>query len=188
MHAHQHHSQWLMCVIRPHRGTSVPSVCNDCEPCKNGWTDWVAIWDVDLMNYVLDGVQISTQEGALLGGWSWIFMHAHEHHSQWLDIGIFWHVVNQRSDWLVAEAVKCDVKFSQWKIFSCNAAVFDQLFYNWFWYLTLCGLQFPLCDGAHNEHNEATGDNVGPLVLKNRDKWRQLPRHLPYCHTQLAVF
>lgn len=25
---------------------------------------------------------------------------------------------------------------------------------------------FPLCDGAHAKHNKATGDNVGPLVLK----------------------
>lgn len=30
--------------------------------------------------------------------------------------------------------------------------------------------KFPLCDGSHNEHNKATGDNVGPLVLKHRDK------------------
>mmetsp|Transcript_19951 Transcript_19951/g.29993 ORF Transcript_19951/g.29993 Transcript_19951/m.29993 type:complete len:106 (-) Transcript_19951:252-569(-) len=25
---------------------------------------------------------------------------------------------------------------------------------------------FPLCDGAHVAHNKATGDNVGPLVIK----------------------
>ncbi|CAK9198419.1 unnamed protein product [Sphagnum troendelagicum] len=25
---------------------------------------------------------------------------------------------------------------------------------------------FPLCDGTHVKHNKATGDNVGPLVLK----------------------
>jgi len=25
---------------------------------------------------------------------------------------------------------------------------------------------FPLCDGSHNAHNEATGDNVGPLIVK----------------------
>lgn len=25
---------------------------------------------------------------------------------------------------------------------------------------------FPLCDGGHVKHNKATGDNVGPLVLK----------------------
>ncbi|XP_055954600.1 CDGSH iron-sulfur domain-containing protein 2 homolog B-like [Patella vulgata] len=28
--------------------------------------------------------------------------------------------------------------------------------------------KFPLCDGSHNKHNEDTGDNVGPLVLKRR--------------------
>ncbi|KAL9254924.1 CDGSH iron-sulfur domain-containing protein [Drosera capensis] len=25
---------------------------------------------------------------------------------------------------------------------------------------------FPLCDGTHVKHNKATGDNVGPLLLK----------------------
>ncbi|GAB4858712.1 hypothetical protein Ancab_010185 [Ancistrocladus abbreviatus] len=25
---------------------------------------------------------------------------------------------------------------------------------------------FPLCDGSHLKHNKATGDNVGPLILK----------------------
>ena len=29
----------------------------------------------------------------------------------------------------------------------------------------LTWLQFPYCDGAHNAHNTATGDNVGPLVI-----------------------
>lgn len=24
---------------------------------------------------------------------------------------------------------------------------------------------FPLCDGSHMKHNEATGDNVGPLII-----------------------
>lgn len=24
---------------------------------------------------------------------------------------------------------------------------------------------FPLCDGKHVEHNKATGDNVGPLIV-----------------------
>ncbi|KAM3576941.1 hypothetical protein VYU27_001084 [Nannochloropsis oceanica] len=24
---------------------------------------------------------------------------------------------------------------------------------------------FPLCDGAHMKHNEATGDNIGPLIV-----------------------
>ncbi|KAK0597137.1 hypothetical protein LWI29_022116 [Acer saccharum] len=27
---------------------------------------------------------------------------------------------------------------------------------------------FPLCDGTHAKHNKATGDNVGPLLLKNQ--------------------
>ncbi|KAF3433093.1 hypothetical protein FNV43_RR24195 [Rhamnella rubrinervis] len=27
---------------------------------------------------------------------------------------------------------------------------------------------FPLCDGTHVKHNKATGDNVGPLVLKKQ--------------------
>eukprot|EP01064_Diplonema_japonicum_P033144 TRINITY_DN6468_c1_g1_i1.p1 TRINITY_DN6468_c1_g1~~TRINITY_DN6468_c1_g1_i1.p1 ORF type:complete len:135 (+),score=43.41 TRINITY_DN6468_c1_g1_i1:52-456(+) len=25
---------------------------------------------------------------------------------------------------------------------------------------------FPYCDGSHNAHNKATGDNVGPLIIK----------------------
>ena len=24
---------------------------------------------------------------------------------------------------------------------------------------------FPKCDGAHNKHNQETGDNVGPLII-----------------------
>ena len=35
-------------------------------------------------------------------------------------------------------------------------------------------LQFPLCDGSHNQHNADNGDNVGPLKLvmgsKEQDK------------------
>ncbi|ELU15618.1 hypothetical protein CAPTEDRAFT_148927, partial [Capitella teleta] len=30
--------------------------------------------------------------------------------------------------------------------------------------------KFPYCDGTHNKHNETTGDNVGPLVLKRKEK------------------
>lgn len=26
---------------------------------------------------------------------------------------------------------------------------------------------FPLCDGSHNKHNEANGDNAGPAVLSS---------------------
>ncbi|KAG7518936.1 hypothetical protein JOB18_047601 [Solea senegalensis] len=29
--------------------------------------------------------------------------------------------------------------------------------------------QFPYCDGAHAKHNDATGDNVGPLIIKKKD-------------------
>jgi len=25
---------------------------------------------------------------------------------------------------------------------------------------------FPYCDGSHTEHNQVTGDNVGPLIIK----------------------
>jgi hypothetical protein len=28
-------------------------------------------------------------------------------------------------------------------------------------------LQFPNCDGSHVAHNKETGDNVGPLLVKN---------------------
>ncbi|KAL2920553.1 CDGSH iron-sulfur domain-containing protein NEET [Bienertia sinuspersici] len=27
---------------------------------------------------------------------------------------------------------------------------------------------FPMCDGSHVKHNKATGDNVGPLLLKKQ--------------------
>lgn len=30
-------------------------------------------------------------------------------------------------------------------------------------------LQFPLCDGSHIKHNEETGDNVGPLIIKRKE-------------------
>jgi len=30
--------------------------------------------------------------------------------------------------------------------------------------------KFPLCDGTHNKHNDATKDNIGPLVLKRKEK------------------
>ena len=26
--------------------------------------------------------------------------------------------------------------------------------------------KFPFCDGAHNQHNRTTGDNIGPIVVK----------------------
>lgn len=29
--------------------------------------------------------------------------------------------------------------------------------------------KFPYCDGAHTKHNEETGDNVGPLIIKKKD-------------------
>ncbi|KPP59945.1 hypothetical protein Z043_122092 [Scleropages formosus] len=28
--------------------------------------------------------------------------------------------------------------------------------------------KFPYCDGAHTKHNEETGDNVGPLIIKRK--------------------
>ncbi|XP_063217937.1 CDGSH iron-sulfur domain-containing protein 2 homolog isoform X2 [Bacillus rossius redtenbacheri] len=28
--------------------------------------------------------------------------------------------------------------------------------------------KFPYCDGTHNAHNEETGDNVGPAVVKHK--------------------
>ncbi|KAG9341802.1 hypothetical protein JZ751_018524 [Albula glossodonta] len=29
--------------------------------------------------------------------------------------------------------------------------------------------KFPLCDGAHTKHNQETGDNVGPLIIKRKE-------------------
>jgi len=28
---------------------------------------------------------------------------------------------------------------------------------------------FPYCDGSHNKHNQDTGDNVGPLLVKKTE-------------------
>jgi hypothetical protein len=30
--------------------------------------------------------------------------------------------------------------------------------------------QFPYCDGAHNAHNEETGDNIGPVCIQRKKK------------------
>uniref|UniRef100_A0A2C9LTL3 CDGSH iron-sulfur domain-containing protein 2 homologue n=1 Tax=Biomphalaria glabrata TaxID=6526 RepID=A0A2C9LTL3_BIOGL len=30
--------------------------------------------------------------------------------------------------------------------------------------------KFPLCDGSHNQHNEETKDNVGPLLLRRGEE------------------
>ncbi|XP_005861175.1 PREDICTED: CDGSH iron-sulfur domain-containing protein 1 [Myotis brandtii] len=29
--------------------------------------------------------------------------------------------------------------------------------------------KFPFCDGSHTKHNEETGDNVGPLIIKRKE-------------------
>ncbi|KAK8385780.1 hypothetical protein O3P69_016508 [Scylla paramamosain] len=29
--------------------------------------------------------------------------------------------------------------------------------------------KFPYCDGSHNQHNNACGDNVGPLIVKSKE-------------------
>ena len=28
--------------------------------------------------------------------------------------------------------------------------------------------KFPYCDGSHVKHNDATSDNVGPLIIKKK--------------------
>lgn len=35
--------------------------------------------------------------------------------------------------------------------------------------LLLLFFQFPYCDGAHAKHNQETGDNVGPLIIKRKE-------------------
>lgn len=30
--------------------------------------------------------------------------------------------------------------------------------------------KFPYCDGAHNAHNEETGDNIGPVCIQRKKK------------------
>ncbi|XP_029465635.1 CDGSH iron-sulfur domain-containing protein 1 [Rhinatrema bivittatum] len=29
--------------------------------------------------------------------------------------------------------------------------------------------KFPFCDGSHTKHNDETGDNVGPLIIKKKE-------------------
>ncbi|XP_005301780.1 CDGSH iron-sulfur domain-containing protein 1 [Trachemys scripta elegans] len=29
--------------------------------------------------------------------------------------------------------------------------------------------KFPVCDGSHTKHNDETGDNVGPLIIKRKE-------------------
>ena len=32
-----------------------------------------------------------------------------------------------------------------------------------------CPQQFPYCDGSHAKHNQVTGDNIGPLIIKRKE-------------------
>ena len=49
--------------------------------------------------------------------------------------------------------------------------IFSTQNYRWTHYqLYFFFLQFPLCDGSHNEHNKMTGDNVGPLIIKAKSE------------------
>ena len=93
-------------------------VCNDHEPCKNGWTDQDAIWNVDLVgtnSYVLDGVQIPHEKGDK------IFPHATKHRSQWP-----WRRNFPPRCWLafrlVGHGSRRHIKFPQWKIPPCKVA------------------------------------------------------------------
>jgi len=59
--------------------TSVVCLCvclfvDDCEPCKNGWIGWGAIWGVHWWgwrNHVLDGGMNPPWDGALLSRHTW---------------------------------------------------------------------------------------------------------------------
>lgn len=48
--------------------------------------------------------------------------------------------------------------------------------------------KFPYCDGAHAAHNAATGDNVGPLIIKAPALGRRSRRPYPDVrHTRNAI-
>ena len=34
--------------------------------------------------------------------------------------------------------------------------------------------KFPYCDGSHAKHNEETGDNTGPLIVKRKTQQSQV--------------
>jgi len=48
----------------------------------------------------------------------------------------------------------------------CNCIVIKPSHCEGYFFVVL--LQFPYCDGTHNKHNQETGDNVGPLVIKKK--------------------
>merc|ERR1711976_1148919 len=36
--------------------------------------------------------------------------------------------------------------------------------------------KFPYCDGSHNKHNQETGDNTGPLIVKRKTRHHSLEK------------
>lgn len=53
-----------------------------------------------------------------------------------------------------------------WRSAKVGTFSFDCLLHLTFYLFSL--IQFPYCDGTHEKHNKATGDNVGPLIVKRR--------------------
>lgn len=47
--------------------------------------------------------------------------------------------------------------------------------------------KFPYCDGAHTKHNQETGDNVGPLIIKRKEAWGQNSQAMMSCLGCFAV-
>lgn len=83
---------------------------------------------------------------------------------------------------LVAELSKpltayCRWFESQWELRSVFSVFDDPMFLLFsilllcWWYGYRCWRSgtFPLCDGSHVKHNKATGDNVGPLLVKKQE-------------------
>ncbi|PHT87085.1 CDGSH iron-sulfur domain-containing protein NEET [Capsicum annuum] len=70
-----------------------------------------------------------------------------------------------------AEAVNPDIRKDEEKVVnSLNLLLLTAVdsFSKWEIFTQRCWRSgtFPLCDGSHVKHNKATGDNVGPLLLK----------------------
>ena len=110
-------------------------VCNNCEPCKNGWTNWDAIWCMDSVgprNYVLY-VQIPHEQGHLWGWWHQDFPVFCRAPTLWR-----WHRDFLTYCWPAFRLADCrSSRVSRWIFFNQNTPLQCGLSSNFFDYLLL---------------------------------------------------
>jgi len=115
-------------------------VCNDHEPCKNGWTFPDAVRDLhlggpkefdafsdsfELRRYINNFIYLSKFPHGKGNFWGWMTSGFSCMPLSTVpsgpDVGISPHAVDQDFDWPSAEAVDCPVTFCQWRIpLQCN--------------------------------------------------------------------